>query len=128
MLQLYTLSVVCNLAAGFLLLYGDGEKSSSFSGGFRMIVGAVAAGVGLLKLFVPVGRPPILGDLLPAVVGMAAGFALVYGFYRERGSASDSGGRVDGLGDALLRRKKALGVAGVAVAALHFLFPGALFL
>ena len=134
MLQLYFLSILCNGLAGFLFLYGDAfegksveSKSSYFNGGFRLIVGIVTAVTGLLKLLAPV-RVPILGDLLPAAAGLVAGFMLVYGFYREQGSGDDDGGNVDRIGGLFLKQKKPIGIACIAIAALHFLFPYALFL
>jgi len=136
MLQLYFLSILCNGIAGFLFVYGDAFesgsaegslKSPSFSGSFQLIVGIVAVITGLLKLLSPV-RVPILGDLLPAVAGIVSGFMLVYGFYRNRGSGVEGEGKIDHFGDILLRHKKPIGIACIAVAVLHFLFPYALFL
>jgi len=139
MLQLYFLSIVCNALAGFMLAYGDapggeprdgapGDRKMPFlSGGFRLIVGIVTAVTGFLKLLAPV-RVPILGDLLPAAAGMAAGFLLVYTFYREQASGSDVDGVVGRAGGSLLRYRKPVGIACMAAAALHFLFPYALFL
>ena len=140
MLQLYFLSILFNGLAGFLISYGDsfevgsgdgGVKTSSAGGSFRLIVGILAAATGFLKLLAPV-RVPILGDLLPAIAGLAAGFILLYGFHRDRASANsgddDGGGRLDLVGDALLRYRKPIGIACMAAAALHFLFPYALFL
>ena len=136
MLQLYFLSILCNGIAGFLFVYGDAlegksdddAKSSTFAGGFKLIVGIVAAVTGVLKLLMPVRGVPILGDLLPAVAGMIAGFMLVYGFYRDNVSKSDDAGKLDMFGGALIVYKKPIGIACIAVAVLHFLFYGALFL
>lgn len=139
MLQLYFLSILCNGLAGFLISYGDsfnvgsgddGAKPTSASGSFRLIVGILAAVTGFLKLLAPVSVP-ILGDLLPALAGLAAGFVLLYGFHRAKtatAGANDDGGKLDIVGDALLRYRKPIGIACMAVAALHFLFPSALFL
>ena len=132
---MYFLSILCNGIAGFLFVYGDvfegkgdDAKSSSFAGGFKLIVGIVAAVTGVLKLLMPVRGVPILGDLLPAVAGMVAGFMLVYGFYRDNVSKSDESGKLETFGSALLVYKKPIGIACIAVAVLHFLFYGALFL
>ena len=128
---------MCNGIAGFLFVYGDAfegkdadgnPKQSSFAGGFRLIVGIVAAVTGILKLLAPVRGVPILGDLLPALAGMLAGFMLVYGFYRDNVSKSDDAGKLDMFGGALIVYKKPIGIACIAVAVLHFLFYGALFL
>jgi len=136
MLQLYFLSILCNGLAGFLFVYGDAFegrpaennlKSPSFNGGFRLIVGIVTAVTGLLKLLAPV-RVPILGDLLPAVAGIVAGFMLVYGFYRDHSTRTDAEGKIDRVGNVFLQYKKQVGIACIVIAVLHFLFPGALFL
>jgi len=135
MLQLYFLSILCNGLAGFLFVYGDafesksadGNSKAAFKGGFRLIVGIITAVTGLLKLLAPV-RVPILGDLLPAVAGIVAGFMLMYGFYRDHNPGSDDEGKIDRVGNVFLQYKKQIGIACMVVAALHFLFPHALFL
>jgi len=133
MLQLYFLSILCNGLAGFLFVYGDalddGSKSSPFGGGFRLVVGILSGVTGLLKLLAPV-QVVVLGDLLPATAGIVAGFMLVYSFAFRRGPDSEAGGegRMERIGDALLKYKKPIGFACIAVAVLHFLFPEALFL
>jgi len=141
MFQLYFLSILCNGLAGFLISYGDsfnvgygegGAKPYSESGSFRLVLGILAAATGFLKLLAPV-KVPILGDLVPAIAGLAAGFLLLYGFHRARISANGNGddggaGRLDVVGDVLLRHRKPIGIACMAAAALHFLFPTALFL
>ena len=138
MIQLYLLSVLLNGFIGFLLVFADAGKSDSIessmkfsiaSGSFRLILGILAAIIGILKLLSPVGgQIPILGDLVPALTNIAAGFIIIFGFYREQSSRIDSEGQLDRIGDTFLRYKKAAGIAMLAVAALHFLFPTALFL
>jgi len=132
MVQVYLLSVVLNGLAGFLLLQGnaleEGSKLAPFSGGFRLIVGIAAGVTGILKLLIPMGRPPILGDLLPAAAGILAGFALAYSSYAERSSVVGDGKGIDGLGNALLALRKQLGIASLVIAGLHFVFPRALFI
>ena len=121
-----------------MFLFGDRiengsiESSMKFSlssNGFRLILGIVSAIIGVLKLFSPVmNRVYILGDLLPALAGIAAGFILIFGFYREHSASIESEGQLDRIGDTFLRYKKAAGIALLLVAALHFFFPTALFL
>jgi len=136
MLQLYFLSILCNGLAGFLFVYGDAFESRvsgdnpkvpPFKGGFRLVVGIITAITGLLKLLAPV-RVPILGDLLPAAAGLVAGFMLMYGFYREHGSGAGAETKMDRVGSVFLQYKKQIGIACMVIAALHFLFPHALFL
>jgi hypothetical protein len=142
MVQLFFLSIVFNGFAGFLFIFGDfggsilaeGDKKFSFKGdGFRLVIGILAAATGLLKLFVPFADPEratiyILGDLLPALAGFAAGFILIFGFYRERSAQIDTEEKINSLGDTFLQYKKAAGIVILLIALLHFFFPGALFL
>jgi len=138
MVQLYFLSIVFNGLAGFLFVFADlgGEGDSpennpkfSFIGsGFRLVIGILAAVLGILKLLSPMEGIPILGDLLPALAGIAAGFMLIFGFYRERSPQVDSEESINRFGEIALHYKKAVGIALLAASLLHFLFPSALFL
>jgi len=144
MWQLNMFSIIFNGLAGFLFIQGDaidkgggeGEtKAPPFSGGFKLIVGVAAGAVGILKLFAPFRYPdsgihgaPILGDLIPAAAGIAAGFMLVYGFYREQRSGAYADGKLDRAWDELSRIKRLLGIACVAAAALHLIFARFVFL
>lgn len=137
MLQFYFLSVVTNVLAG-LTLTADyfGERSSAFApfkdllgrGSVRTAVGAGAFLVGFLKLLIrsTPADVPVVGDLLPAVAGLAMGGALVLSILRERGTVAD--GKVNSLEQTLMGYRVPLGIAGMAVSVLHFLLPGALFL
>ena len=143
MYQLYFMSVLLNGIIGFLFIFEDtGEndsieksmKFSFFSGGFRLILGILTALTGLLKLFLPVKGDtaftgiPILGDFIPALAGIAGGFVLLFGFYKEHTAGSGKENDLDRIGDAFLRYKKVSGFVIAAIALLHFLFPKALFL
>jgi hypothetical protein len=143
MLQLYLMSVVLIGITGFWFIFGDiGEsdsveksmKFSFFGSGFRLILGILATLTGILKLLLPVKGAssvsgiPILGDLLPAFGGIAAGFILLFGFYREHKAGYDKENDLDRIGDVFLRYRKITGFTLVAIGLLHFLFPGALFL
>ena len=143
MLQLYFMSIVLSGIIGFLFIFGDTgeddsiEKSMKFSfsgGGFRLLLGILSALTGLVKFFLPVKGEsavtgiPILGDLVPALAGLAAGFVLLFGFYKDHASVSDKESDIGRIGGAFLQYKKVSGFVLVAVALLHFLFPGALFL
>jgi hypothetical protein len=142
MVQLYFLSIVFNGLAGFLFVFSelgsgdsaeDNAKFSSVGSGFRLVIGILAAVTGILKLLLPMGEEgkiglPILGDLLPALASLIAGFMLIFGFYRERSSHVDSEEKINRFGEVALHYKKAVGIALLAIALLHFLFPSALFL
>jgi hypothetical protein len=137
MLQFYFLSVFANLLAG-LTLTADyfAERFGSFAplkelfskGSVRAGVGIGAFVVGFLKLLIR-STPtdvPVVGDLLPAVAGLAMGAAILLGSLRERARVGD--GKVSNLEQAVMRYRVPLGIAGLVVSVLHFLLPGALFL
>jgi len=139
MVQFYLLSIVINGLIGFLLIFGDviendstatGFKSFLSSRGFRLVLGILAAITGILKFLSPImNKMPILGDFLPAVGGLTAGFILIFGFYRENSTESGANeGTLDRIGDTLLHYRKAVGIALLVISALHFLLPTALFL
>jgi len=137
MIQLYFLSIVINGLAGFLFIFGEmgkndsAENSGKFSfvsDGFLLVIGILSGITGILKLLSPMKGLPILGDLLPAVAGVAAGFMLIFGFYREHSSEVDTEGSVSRFGEAILHYKKPVGIVLLASAALHFLFPEAFLL
>jgi len=139
MIQLYLLSIVLNGLSGFILLFGEAiegdstansSKFSISSWGFRLILGILTGITGILKLLSPVmNKMPILGDMLPGLAGIGAGFILIFGFYRENSTRNEEAeGRLDRIGDTFLHYKKVAGITLLIVAALHFMFPTALFL
>ena len=138
MIQLYLLSIVFNGLTGFLLMMGElGETStiesnikfSPFGGGFRLILGILTTLTGMLKLLSPVEKMPILGDFFPAMAGIAAGFILIFSFYREHSTkVVDKDGKLDRIGDFLLQYKKMVGISLLVISGLHFLFPQAFLL
>ena len=152
-MQFYFLSIVVNLLAG-VILAGDylatrlpwmksllPEISSRSSG---VTIGAITAGVGVLKLFVLADAQQIVlvGDLLPALAGIALGGVLTaVALNAKEGDAADGAERpvhttregsshvvvADGAAEKAVRLaagcRTPAGLAGIAVAALHFLFP-----
>ena len=134
MIQLYFLSILFNGLVGFLFIFeetkenGEGSKKLSFLGdGPRLALGIVTAITGILKILLPM-KILILGDLLPALAGIAAGFMLIFGFYRERAAKTEETGRFDIFGETLLHYKKIAGIVLLATSVLHFVFYDALFL
>ena len=130
-------------------------KRFAASGRSKGMLGIITAAVGFVKLFARVpGQPVIVGDFLPAVAGMLLGAVLIIDRFRERartpagdsvaedaaavdeGDASDKllereGDEASGLlqiGDALKPYRRALGLGGITVGAIHFLLAGTLFL
>jgi hypothetical protein len=122
--------------SGYILFAGNENETSaktlSFTGNptFNLVLGILSAVTGILKLLSPtVDRIPILGDLVPAISGIAAGLVLIFGIYRQSTpSASTSTNSLDSLAETLLSFRKPLGLGLLVVALLHFLFPQALFL
>jgi hypothetical protein len=137
MMQLYFLSIVFNGLTGLLFIFGDFRKDNaeehsapfSFDGdGFRLILGILTALTGILKLLSPVKGIPILGDLIPAAAGIVAGFALIFGFYRQHSSQVDTEGTISHFGEFFLIHQKVAGVTLLIVALLHFIFAEAFIL
>jgi len=143
MIQLFLLSIIFNGLIGFLLVLGDTEegavqeKGIKFfftSWGFRLVLGIITVITGILKFLLPMPNSertaiPILGDFLPALAGIVAGFILIFSFYRENSSKSETAeGKLDRIGDTLLQYRKAVGISLLVISVLHFLFPYALFL
>jgi TctA family transporter len=137
MMQLYFLSIISNILAGTALCaeYFAGRLRSlaplaqlTGARGFRTVVGVLAALVGLLKLLVR-STPqdvPVIGDLLPALAGLAMGAGLLVQVLREKADVPSEA--ITRFEKAALAYRIPLGLAGLAAAALHFLLPGALFL
>ncbi|MDR2965463.1 MAG: hypothetical protein LBU88_06780 [Treponema sp.] len=136
MLQLYFLSILCNSLCGYILFTGsedqDVEKSifSLNNPTFHLVLGIISTVTGILKLLSPIGEKHFFfGDLIPAAAGIIAGFLLIFGIYRQDTYAlSESHKTLDNFAAKLLSIRKPLGLGLLAAAALHFLFPGALFL
>jgi len=135
MLQFYFLSIVMNALAGYILFAGGNDSPVVFKSGFslqnetfRLVVGIASALVGFMKLLSVVeGDVPVIGDIVPALAGILAGFVLIFEHYRSRISmeSSSSAEKVDRL---LVANKKIIGIAALAAAVLHFLFPRVLLL
>ena len=145
MLQFYFLSVAANLLAGLELLaefFGERYPALAQLHGLlgrrwsRAALGAVAAAVGFLKLLLrpTPGDVRVVGDLVPALVGLALGASLLLHVAREKAGLTaevTSVKPLSGLGwleKALLTYRMPLGALGVVTAVLHFLVPGALLL
>jgi hypothetical protein len=137
MMQLYFLSISLNILGGTALSadYFAGRFRSfaplgqlAAGRGFRTVVGVLAAVVGFLKLLVRSAPTdvPVIGDLLPALAGLAMGATLLVQVLREKADVPAEA--ITRIEKAALAYRVPLGIAGLAVAVLHFLLPGALFL
>jgi len=138
MLQFYFLSIVMNALAGYILISGeDGKGPLVFKSGFslsikdetfKLVVGIISALTGLMKvLSVVEGDVPIIGDLFPAAAGFLSGAILIFEYHRTRTTLKDSDS-VEKIDRLLVANKKVIGMAALAAAALHFLFPSVLLL
>jgi hypothetical protein len=138
--QFYLLSIFANIVAG-LTLAGDflGERIpflSSFKNlredrTAQIVIGAVTLVIGAVKLFL--GSPGemvlIAGDLLPALTGIAlGGVLLVEAFRADVEKQSGKMEKVKKISKVVLSYRVPLGIAGVAVAFVHFLLPGVIIL
>ena len=138
MIQLYVLSILCNGLAGYVLfsLKDDDIDSVPLSLNnptFHLALGILSFVTGVLKLLSPIPSSInaargvlIIGDLLPAAAGIAAGIVLIFGLYRRNVSVSSGG--LDQIGKNLLafRRPVALGLFAAAV--IHFILGELIFL
>jgi hypothetical protein len=131
MIQIYFLSIFLNVLAGYVLVIGGEEEKADLgtkfrfsinNETFRLILGALTVITGLLKLLSPVqGDVPVVGDLFSVFAGLAAGLILVFDFYRSRSSLVPE--QLEKVGNFLLKSRKWIGFAVIAVAILHFMFP-----
>jgi hypothetical protein len=135
MLQFYFRSILANLLAGTALtaeyLAGRFPAFAPFRDllsrrGWRACLGVLAAVVGFLKLLIRSSPAdvPVVGDLIPALAGMAMGASLLLHVVREKSDVTPVG-RLERVA---LTYRVPLGFIGIAAAVLHFLLPAALFL
>jgi hypothetical protein len=132
MMQFYLLSVLANLVAS-LTLAGDylGEKIPLLRAfkdirgkrGEQLAIGVTALVVGIIKLFVlsPGEHIVILGDLLPAVTGIVIGAILLAEINQTK--VEQAREPIRRISRTALTYRVPLGIAGIVVAFLHFLFP-----
>ena len=160
MAQFYFLSVLLNIIAGLILVYGldftkevpSGEKKSSskkketssstdkkkkentvFSGAmksferfdskaFRLVIGVLSAFVGVMKLLSVFRNDiPVIGDLFPALAGIAASFSLLLEYFMV--SSTEEQHVPELLEKIFIGSRKYIGMGCIIVALLHFVFP-----
>ena len=138
MIQFYFLSILLNALTGLVLVRGSNETNTgiekfvSFSienEMVRLILGFATMATGLLKILsVTQGDIPVIGDLIPALVGLASGFILVLNHYQDKSDMKmDKLERNEQIKH-LVNNKKWIGYIALGAAILHFLFPTVLFL
>jgi hypothetical protein len=92
------------------------EKSLKFT------LGVVSLVIAVLKILGPIqGDVPVIGDLLPALGGLASGTILLFDFFRASSSIQSS--TVEKLQGVILDYRKAAGLATAAAGLLHFIVP-----
>ena len=129
--QFYFLSIVMNLLAGSAIIITNApDKGTAFDGirhffsdmTVRLVVGILAATIGLLKLIIVMrGDIPVIGDIIPAFAGIASGTKLFLEFYQKNASVTTD--TLDKFNSFFEKYGKTLGFAAVAAAILHFLIP-----
>jgi hypothetical protein len=94
----------------------------------RVTLGAVAVGVGVLKFFLraPVDEVLVVGDLLPAIVGIAVGLALLAEYWTAAGVEQNATQQRVAKITSLYRLP--LSIVAIATAVVHFLVPGTVIL
>jgi hypothetical protein len=92
-----------------------------------MIFGILTIIFGVFKfLSVTKGDVLVIGDLLPALSGLAVGTTLTVESYKMRSTVTTPA--VDRIDNVFVRNKSVIGIVGIVIGVLHFLFPSVLFL
>jgi hypothetical protein len=135
MVQFYFLSILFNALTGYILFTDSSRKDVVGGAGlaylgnatFRLVTGILTMLSGFLKLLsVSSGDVPVIGDLVPSLLGLFSGFVLVFDYYRSRTTLPQE--KTEHFGATLDKNKKWIGGAAIASAALHFLIPSVLLL
>lgn len=149
MLQMYFLSIILNVLAGLILLskkpvedtteapekkrnlIEDMNKSLSENNffqnkSFALVIAILALLTGIIKLFcVAKGGIIILGDLLPALAGITAGFAILLNYYLSTATVATNLPAF--LKTIFVDNISWVGIIACTIALLHFIMPGVIF-
>lgn len=137
MLQFYFLSILLNSVTGVVLLFSDKNYNNPLTEHnlpliiqdetFRLVLGVLTSVTGFFKFLTAVrGDVPVIGDLFPALAGLAGGFTLLYEFYKSRSTIEQES--LHPIIQKIIDSKRYVGVACLVAACFHFLFPVILFL
>ncbi|MGN0730069.1 hypothetical protein [Treponema sp.] len=148
MVQFYFLSVLLNIFAGLILVYGknlivqkqdsfddeiESDKRISFGGlnfdspGFRLVVGVLCVFVGVMKILsVFRNDVPVVGDLLPVAAGFFSGASILLEYYIYTSSEIDS--VPPAVCKVFIDSRKIIGAGCILIGILHFVFPQAMLL
>lgn len=94
---------------------------------FCLICGIICVIVSILKLFFVYHhgakdcKIPVIGDLLPAIIGIGGGAVVVLNYYAKSFADHDLPEFVETV---LFKNKKYIGCACMLVAVIHFIVPG----
>lgn len=132
MLQFYFLSILLNSLTGLTLIFNSYTEKSQDSlknvpdfftnKTFKLVIGILCCFTALIKLLTSFpGSILIMGDLLPAVVGVLGGIAVLFDYYMNNSpSETKLNPKLETI---FVTNKKYIGVLCVLSALLHFLFP-----
>lgn len=132
MLQFYFLSILLNSLTGLTLIFNSYSDKAQDSlknvpefftnKTFKLIIGILCCFTALIKLLTSFpGSILIMGDLLPAIVGVLGGIALLIDYYLNN---SPSETKLNPkLESVFVTNKKYIGILCILSALLHFLFP-----
>lgn len=149
MVQFYFLLVLLNILAGIIListdssteldlsdLDADDNKKKSVKGAlendsiftnetFGLVTGALCALISFITLFFSYSKTgksiPIIGDLLPSVLGLAGGATILLDYYSKSFADHDLPDFVETV---FFNNKKYIGFACIIAAIIHFIIPG----
>ena len=151
MAQFYCLSGILSLLCGLILIYGkeggieagdfgedDGADGSSIPGlekiqagiageslfeneMFRLVCGALCLVTGLVICLIPYRGVAIFGDMIPAVICMFAGAAVLLGWLEDR---NDEFVPPEILDTILTNNSLYIGIAALFAGVVHFVLPG----
>ena len=132
MIQFYALSIFVNIFTGLLLSEdGKSEKAGIMmkisellqDKGTKFVLGLFAVLIGFFKILTPIqGDVPVIGDLFPALSGLAMGAVLLVDFFKTSPDVSSE--TIEKVDSVIARNGKYIGIVGILSGILHFLVPG----
>ena len=137
MVQFYFLAVCLNLVGGFVLAAPYFQERFPGVLSFReTIYDKTAFRIGLISSLLLIGILKIIsvfngdiiivGDLLPVLMLLISGFTLLIEYISENNEAEK--GFIKKMDSIFVKHSSIVGVAAIVSGALHFIFPGVLFL
>lgn len=109
-------------------LQNEFRKTSLFeSKTFRLVLGILTGLTGILK-FISVIKTdvPVVGDLLPALIGIAGSFCLLLEYYINAATIEVT--LPEAVKRIFVKNSNIIGFLSIVIAVIHFIFPTVLFL